>query len=239
MWQYTSTGSVAGISGNVDRDEFNGSELELQDFAANGYRAEIVTLTYPDTMAVGESGTARLVVRNVGARPWDQTTRLGTTEPRDRESPFAASSWPDVHRAVELADPVASGETVELEFALQAPSAADTYVEHFNLLVEGVAWFSDIDPGGGPLDDEIELRIQVTSSTGTGGTGSGGTGGQGGAPAEGGIPASSDDSGCSLAPPIRGTDHGPWLIALFVTAGLPFVRRRLSDKSGRRRSCGA
>jgi len=25
MWQYTATGSVAGIAGNVDRNEFNGT----------------------------------------------------------------------------------------------------------------------------------------------------------------------------------------------------------------------
>jgi lysozyme len=225
MWQYTSTGSVAGISGNVDRDEFNGSELELQDFAANGYRAEVVTLTYPETLAVGETGTARLVVRNVGARTWDQATRLGTTEPRDRESPFAASSWLDVHRAAELTDPVAPGETAELEFGLQAPSAVDTYVEHFNLLVEGVAWFSDIDPGGGPLDDEIELRIQVTTSTGAGGSGTGGAAGEGGASVEGGIPASGDDGGCSLAPPRRGTSHSLWLAVLLAAAASWSSRR--------------
>jgi uncharacterized protein (TIGR03382 family) len=32
FWQYTSTGSVAGISGNVDTDRFNGTKQQLLDF---------------------------------------------------------------------------------------------------------------------------------------------------------------------------------------------------------------
>ena len=35
FWQYTSTGSVAGISGNVDRDYFNGSSDRLLALANN------------------------------------------------------------------------------------------------------------------------------------------------------------------------------------------------------------
>jgi GH25 family lysozyme M1 (1,4-beta-N-acetylmuramidase) len=36
FWQYTSTGSVAGISGNVDRDRFDGTVADLQAFIAAG-----------------------------------------------------------------------------------------------------------------------------------------------------------------------------------------------------------
>ncbi|GAB2914199.1 lysozyme [Streptomyces mayteni] len=35
VWQYTSTGSVSGISGNVDRDQFNGSRDRLLALANN------------------------------------------------------------------------------------------------------------------------------------------------------------------------------------------------------------
>lgn len=35
MWQYTSTGSVSGISGNVDRDHFNGDRSRLLALANN------------------------------------------------------------------------------------------------------------------------------------------------------------------------------------------------------------
>ncbi len=32
MWQYSSTGAVAGISGNVDMDKFNGTQADLEQF---------------------------------------------------------------------------------------------------------------------------------------------------------------------------------------------------------------
>lgn len=35
VWQYTSTGSVAGVSGNVDRNQFNGSRARLLALANN------------------------------------------------------------------------------------------------------------------------------------------------------------------------------------------------------------
>lgn len=36
MWQYSSTGTVPGISGNVDMDEFNGTLAQLTTFAGGG-----------------------------------------------------------------------------------------------------------------------------------------------------------------------------------------------------------
>jgi len=56
FWQYSSTGTVAGISGPVDLDRFNGSVEALQDLAANGYRGVVESLDYPETMAAGASG---------------------------------------------------------------------------------------------------------------------------------------------------------------------------------------
>lgn len=52
FWQWTQTGSVAGISGNVDVDYYNGDETQLRLYAAshstptpapNGYRVEVTT----------------------------------------------------------------------------------------------------------------------------------------------------------------------------------------------------
>jgi GH25 family lysozyme M1 (1,4-beta-N-acetylmuramidase) len=36
FWQYSDSGSVAGISGAVDLDEFHGDKADLDDFLANG-----------------------------------------------------------------------------------------------------------------------------------------------------------------------------------------------------------
>ncbi len=209
FWQYTSSGSVSGIWGNVDRNLFNGSLLELHDLAANGYRAEVVSLTYSHSMIVGSSDTVTLVVDNVGARPWPSTTYLGTTMPRDRNSDFATTDWIDDNRPAALSTIVNPGESATVQFALQAPLQPGDYQEHFNLLVNEVTWFSDINPGGGPRDDEIVLNITVEPTTGQGGgagnrgqAGAGGENSGAGEPLRG-IPNSGGNDGCavSLEPP--------------------------------------
>ncbi|MEZ4441408.1 MAG: GH25 family lysozyme [Polyangiaceae bacterium] len=236
FWQYTSTGSVAGIGGNVDRDRFNGNLLELHDMAADGYRAAVVSLDYPTVLHPGESGTVRLKLENLGARSWGAETRLGTTEPRDRDSDFFAASWESASRVMAMPMDVASGETVELVFDIVAPGELGLHSETFNLVEEGVAWFSDIAPGGGPLDDAILLAITVEE--GPGGEGGGGSTGNGGG-GEGGSGESiwpdrdklhgdlHGQVGCSIssgAP--RDAGSATWLLLALV--GFAGARRRLS-----------
>ena len=50
---------------------------------------------------------------------------------------------------------VPPGGTFKFSFDFHAPAKAGTYHEFFDLVQEGVAWFSD--PGqGGPPDNQIE-----------------------------------------------------------------------------------
>lgn len=206
IWQFTSSGMHPGITGNVDTNRLNGDELVLQDLAANGYRASIVSLDYPASLEAGEVGIVELVLKNEGARAWGENTQLGTTEPRDRSSPLAAPSWVSDSRILGLESPVPSGETVTLAFEVAAPAELGTYVEHLNLVEEGVAWFSDLAPGGGPMDDALALTIEVvepseqpTSTTGAGG----GDGGGGGAEPQDGVPnhrGSRVIASCAMAP---------------------------------------
>jgi lysozyme len=160
FWQYTSSGSVAGIGGNVDRNLFNGSRLELEDLAANGYRAEVIAVDHPPVMVPGQVAEVRIELRNAGARAWGEQTRLGTTEPRDRDSAFFGPGWIEMNRVLAV-DDVAPGESVELIFDIVAPAELGEHLEAFNLVEEGVAWFSDLVPGGGPPDDTIVLTIVV------------------------------------------------------------------------------
>ena len=217
LWQYSSTGAIAGISGNVDTNRFNGSLEQLHDFAANGLRAEIVSLDYPEAMQVGETGTVAVELKNVGARTWGTNTMLGTTEPRDRDSDFVSNNWLTNQRAAAFDVEIASGETVILSFEITA-NAAGTFSEHFNLVEEGVAWFSDIDPGGGPADDAIALEITVapssSASAGVGGGSSEGSGEGGGETLARGIPNTGGNSSCNYG----GTSDGKygWLLLSFL-----------------------
>jgi lysozyme len=231
IWQYSSMGSVSGISGNVDVNRLNGGELKLQDMAANGYRASVVSFDYPKSLEVGETGKATLVLKNEGARSWGTNTRLGTTEPRDHASALVAPSWLDATRVLALDGEVKSGGTVTITFDVTAPAEAGTVTEHVNLVEEGVAWFSDLVPGGGPKDDVLELTIEVVPATtgSTSGAG-GGSGASSSSAATGGVVGGIPDRGASASAScsvtsLRGEPSGrsrAWLALLL----LPWLRRR-------------
>ena len=170
FFQYTDAASVSGVSGGVDGDRFNGTLVDLQAFAgmASGpdWAARYVSQSFPlasagaVTLHAGESAPAYIELRNVGTATWDGSTHLATTEPRDRTSVFAAPDWPGADRPSAVTGTVAPGGTFRFNFTLHAPAAPGDYDEHFGMVQDGVAWFSD--PGqGGPADDVIEARITV------------------------------------------------------------------------------
>jgi hypothetical protein len=112
------------------------------------------------TMRAGETQAAWIDMRNVGGRAWDARTRLATTGPRDRTSPFAGGDWVGPNRPAAVSGSVAPDGTFRFAFNLHAPATPGTYDEHFGMVEEGVAWFGD--PGqGGPADTLLEARIEV------------------------------------------------------------------------------
>ena len=167
MWQYADNGSVPGISGNVDLDRFNGTLAQLQVIAGGApWGAEYVSQSWPlastpMNMIAGQTVAASLTLRNSGTKAWDTNTKLGTTQPRDRASAFADASWLSSSRAAHVTGTVAPGGTFKFSFNFHAPAKAGTYNEYFDLVQEGVAWFSD--PGqGGPADNQFQAQIVVT-----------------------------------------------------------------------------
>lgn len=248
FFQYTSTGSVNGVSGNVDRNLFNGSLQDLFAFASGGpkYAAKFVSQSFPYasqgplTIFAGESATVTLEMQNTGTEPWDENTRLATTEPRDRESPFAGPEWPGKNRYAQVEGVVMPGETYKFTWEMHAPLITGEYDEHMGLVQEGVAWFSD--PGqGGPVDGQLQGIFRVVPYSGHGGEGGAGVGGGGGAGgggnggddgnggdgADGSGSKSNTDSGCSMS--TTGSRPGAPLGASLFAAALGFaglLRRR-------------
>lgn len=129
------------------------------------YAATLVASDAPATMEAGQSASVRVTYRNEGTSPWDEHTRLGTTEPRDRESVFRTMDWLDGNRPAGVSGTVFPGDEVELVFTIEAPNVCEPtgFNEHFNLVQEDVAWFSD---EGGPADDELVLSIDVNPQPG-------------------------------------------------------------------------
>ena len=65
-------------------------------------------------------------------KTWNSNTKLGTTQPRDRSSPFADGSWLAPNRAAHVTGTVAPGGTFKFSFKFHAPAKAGTYNEYFD-----------------------------------------------------------------------------------------------------------
>ncbi|MBI5537494.1 MAG: C39 family peptidase [Deltaproteobacteria bacterium] len=131
------------------------------------FKATIVDKKAPTTLVSGETATASVTYKNEGWATWDNGTVLGTTEARDRESPFYAPDWKKTNRPTGVDQATATGQQITLSFSLRAPVVCSPkqYTEHFNLVQEGVAWFSD-SAQGGPADDALAFAITVNPAQG-------------------------------------------------------------------------
>jgi lysozyme len=170
MWQYSSTGAVPGISGDCDVDEFNGTLDELTAFANGGaeWGAKFVSQSFPYAvdplvLTVNQTIPATLELKNIGKKAWDSSTRIGTTQPRDRASDFVAKDWISPSRVAAVTGSVAPGDSFTFKFSFKAPNKPGTYFEYFGVLQEGVHWFSD-DGQLGPPDNQLEAQIQVIAA---------------------------------------------------------------------------
>jgi lysozyme len=169
FWQYADNGTVSGIGDAVDLDEFDGTRAELDALVGPApYAAQYVSQSFPLatsalTMTAGQTIPSTIEMKNVGSKTWDTNTHLGTTQPRDRSSVFADSTWIGANRPAGVTGTVPPGGTFKFTFDLHAPAAPGTYYEYFNLVEDGVAWFSD--PGqGGPPDNDLEVQVKVVAA---------------------------------------------------------------------------
>lgn len=127
------------------------------------FAAQYVTSAWGEgthiTREAGASQSGSITLRNVGRATWPAgLTRIGMTQPRDMASPLQAADWLSANRAAALAADVPPGAEGTFTFSLRAPDTPGTYRQYFNLLVEGVAWFSDT---ASPPDDL--MWVEVTS----------------------------------------------------------------------------
>lgn len=230
FWQYTSKGSVAGIAGNVDMDIFNGDMAALQLLAGGGYAGKLVSVDVPTTVIAGETFTAHVTFKNTGGPAWDGSTRIGTTEPRDRESAFAAPSWDGPNRPAHVDGSVKSGDPYTFDFEMVAPMDVGHYTETFSLVQEQVNWFAD---EGGPDDKALVMELQVVekpvgavnaAASTSASTGAGGEGGAGGAGGGGNDKLSDPTCDCSVP---HDAGSPAWAGVAFAGVAAVVARRRL------------
>ncbi len=142
----------------------------LNAYGAIPYAAKFVSQSFPLAtttmkMTAGQVIPATIELKNTGTKAWDSKTRIGTTQPRDRTSAFADSTWISADRPAGVKGTVAPGATYKFQFDLAAPDKPGTYDEFFGVVEEGVTWFSAAGQGG-PQDDQLEVKIKVVAADG-------------------------------------------------------------------------
>jgi hypothetical protein len=164
----------------VDNDELDDDTGMVADFGQYGpgsptsggyYAASYVSQSWPLasstwSLTACQTAPSSITLKNTGTLPWTSDTHLGTTQPRDSASKFADSTWLSDNRAAGVTGTVAPGDTFEFKFDFHAPPTPGSYTQYFNLVQDGVAWFSDSGQGG-PPDNDIEANIEVTGPAGS------------------------------------------------------------------------
>ncbi|MDI1464715.1 PIG-L family deacetylase [Catellatospora sp. KI3] len=164
----------------------------------------------------GQTATVSLRATNTGTETWSSTgthpIRLGTSSPNDRTSPLATSGWQSSTRPVTVPGTVAPGQSVTLSFPIAAPDADTSGTERFNLIAEGVTWFTGA---------EFSFTYRVKPFVGIAAAPTGGywlTATDGGVFAAGGAQFYGSKAGQPLSAPVSGiaaspTGRGYWLAA--------------------------
>jgi hypothetical protein len=131
--------------------------------AENGYEAKWIGQSPYLLLESGQRGTSYFDAQNVGAATWtNDVVRLGTTNPRDRGSAFADSTWLNEARATPLDQPfVEPGSRGRFTFTIRAPSVQSQTVfnEFFAPVAELRGWMEN-NPDNWPVNG-VYLRYTV------------------------------------------------------------------------------
>jgi lysozyme len=223
FWQYTSTGTVNGISGGVDIDRWNGTMAELQAFLGNGTAAppcgtiDATGGVIDDGDACFEEGGPLNYMRHVstagdeGDLIWTHTTSDATEANYGQWNlNFAAAG----HYKVEVYTAAAFAQSKQAKYIVHTgasettatidQSAADGWqtLGDYDFKAGADQWIHLSDNTGEPVANNTQLVFDAVRLTpaDAGGTGSGsdGTGdGSNGGTGSDGSTMGSDHSGCN------------------------------------------
>ena len=95
----------------------------------------------------GDTATVTFKVKNTGTATWQKTgsnpVHVGTTNPNDRISSFANSSWIGANRPTGVSADVLPGKTTTFTWTMTAPTTVGHYNEYFSLVAEGKTWMNN------------------------------------------------------------------------------------------------
>jgi len=110
---------------------------------------EVVSISPAIDLKAGATGSFEVVVKNIGTSIWTNSganaIKLGTIKAQDHPGKFYDLSWLSPNRPATMQEAtVATGQMAHFQVMVMAGGAGKT-VEHFGLVVEGVAWLTGID----------------------------------------------------------------------------------------------
>lgn len=127
--------------------------MEFQVNVGNFYKWQMVSQSSSTGSFVlnkGQLAQFTLVAKNTGNVTWNNSStpaRLATWNPPYRNSPFCSDHTNWVMGCVRAAtlqeSSVPPGSNGTFVFTIQAPNRSGFFVERFNLVAEGLAWFTD------------------------------------------------------------------------------------------------
>src|SRR5580700_9359842 len=114
---WDSRAQLRQVQNGVDNDELDADTATVADYGQYGpgspvsgdagggyYAATYVSQSWPLasstwTLTACQTVASSITLKNTGTLPWNTRTRIGTTQPRDRTSVFADSTWLAANRA--------------------------------------------------------------------------------------------------------------------------------------------
>ena len=123
----------------------------VQPLPDEGYRVEWVSNTVPGTVEAGSTIPVSITFKNAGAAVWLDPGSTGNQPPQAGAVRLSYRWLPSGRRPmayadrVNLAAPLAPGQTATLDVSVVAPSEPGAYRLQFDLVQEFVAWFQGMD----------------------------------------------------------------------------------------------
>jgi uncharacterized protein (TIGR03382 family) len=150
----------------------------VQTGGAPTFTGADIVVDAPETIHSGEVATVTVTLTNTGNAAWDlDATRIGTTDPQDRDSAFfVEGDWLSPNRATAVDSRTEATAPGTFTFQIMGPpvNTATVYDEAFSFVQEGVTWF-------GPTF-HVALKVEPVVDGGDGGCSAAGrsSGGLGG-----------------------------------------------------------
>jgi N-acetyl-anhydromuramyl-L-alanine amidase AmpD len=117
----------------------------VQTGGAPSFKGEDIVVVAPDSIQSGEVATVTVTLTNTGNAAWDlDATRIGTTDPQDRNSDFfVEGDWLATNRATAVDARTDADTAGTFTFQIKGPDVKTptVYDEAFSFVQEGVTWF--------------------------------------------------------------------------------------------------